>query len=44
MSVMTASAWMRKLERFAEGMANVTVETVTVLLVGMETNVSSSVT
>lgn len=44
MNVMTASVWMRTRERFVEAMASVTVETVTVLLVGMETNVSSSVT
>lgn len=44
MSVMTVNAWMKTRERFVEAMASVTVETVTVLLVGMETNVSSSVT
>lgn len=35
---------MKTLERFVEATASVTVETVTALLVGMETNVSSSVT
>lgn len=44
MSATTASVWTRTLERSVEAMASVTVETVTVLLVGMETNVSSSVT
>lgn len=44
MSVTTASVLMRTPERCVEAMASVTVETVTVLLVGMETNVNSSVT
>lgn len=44
MSVTTASVWMRIRERSVEAMASVTVETATVLLVGMETNVNSSVT
>lgn len=44
MSVTTANVLMRTQERCVEGMANVIAETVTVLPVGMETNVTSSVT
>lgn len=44
MSAMTASVGMKTVERCVEAMANVSVETATVLLVGMETNVNSSAT
>ncbi|KAJ7319821.1 hypothetical protein JRQ81_019332 [Phrynocephalus forsythii] len=43
-SVMTESALMKKQERCVQAMASVTVETVTVRLVGMAINVNSSVT
>lgn len=43
-NVMTENALMMKQERFVQAMESVTVETVTVRLVGMEINVNSSVT